>query len=109
MEEAFGEIAAKESTCPSKAQAGNLGWFPFSSMVEGFAKAAFALKPYEMSDVVSTQFGCHLILVTDRKQGKEPKFTEVKDEVREVFVERLRENLCNQLRANAKVEVANKK
>src|SRR5262249_47039387 len=66
IEDAFGEFAGKESTCPSKSQGGNLGWFPFSSMVETFAKAAFALRPFEMSDVVTTQFGYHLILVTDR-------------------------------------------
>src|SRR5262249_21570112 len=43
MEETFGEFAAKESACPSKAQGGNLGWFPYSSMVESFAKTAFVL------------------------------------------------------------------
>ncbi len=103
MEETFGEFAVKESACPSKAQGGNLGWFPFSSMVESFAKVAFALKPYEMSDVVTTQFGYHLILVTENRPGKEPKFDEVKADVKEIFVERLRDSLCGQLRQSAKV------
>jgi peptidyl-prolyl cis-trans isomerase C len=105
IDEAFTEYATKESACPSKAQGGSLGWFPYASMVEPFAKAAFALKPYQMSDVVSTQFGHHLILVTDRKDGAEPKFEEVKDDVKEVFCDQLREKLCNQLRTNAKIVV----
>jgi peptidyl-prolyl cis-trans isomerase C len=104
-EDAFKEIAAKQSACPSKAQGGSLGWFPFSSMVEPFAKAAFALKPYQMSDVVATQFGYHLILVTDRRDGKEPKFEEVKEEVKDVFLDKLRESLLAKLRPAAKIVV----
>jgi peptidyl-prolyl cis-trans isomerase C len=106
IDDAFAEYAGKESTCPSKAQGGSLGWFPYASMVEPFAKAAFALKPYQMSDVVSSQFGYHLILVTDRKEGMEPEFPKVKEDVKEVFCDQLRERLCNQLRANAKIVVA---
>jgi peptidyl-prolyl cis-trans isomerase C len=106
IDDAFTEYATKESACPSKAQGGSLGWFPYASMVEPFAKAAFALKPYQMSDVVTTQFGHHLILVTDRKEGTEPKFEECKDDVKEVFYDQLREKLCNQLRANAKIVMA---
>jgi peptidyl-prolyl cis-trans isomerase C len=74
-------------------------------MVEPFAKAAFALKPHEMSDVVSTQFGHHLILVTERKAGKETKFEEVKEEVKEVYCERLRQDLCAQLRQRSKIVI----
>jgi peptidyl-prolyl cis-trans isomerase C len=103
LEETFGEFAAKESSCPSKVQGGNLGWFPFSSMVEPFAKVAFSLKPYELSDVVVTQFGYHLIMVTEHRPGKEPKFDEVKGEVREIYLERLRESLCTRLRQNASI------
>jgi peptidyl-prolyl cis-trans isomerase C len=103
LEETFGEFAGRESACPSKAQGGNLGWFPYSSMVEPFAKTAFSLKPYQLSDVITTQFGYHLILVTDRRPGKEPKFEEVKDDVKEIFLERLREGLCTQLRQTAKI------
>jgi peptidyl-prolyl cis-trans isomerase C len=106
IEDTFAELAKKESACPSKAQGGNLEWFPYSSMVEPFAKAAFSLKPYQMSDVVSTQFGQHLILVTDRKEGKEPKFEEVKDDVKEVYCDQLREALCSQLKPTARIIIA---
>jgi parvulin-like peptidyl-prolyl isomerase len=107
LEDTFAAIAAKESTCPSKVQGGDLGWFPRSgSMVEPFAKAAFALQPYQLSDVVTTQFGYHLIMVTDRKPGKEIKFEEVKDDVREVYLDRLREMLCARLRQNSKIVIA---
>ena len=74
-------------------------------MVEPFARTAFALKPYEMSDVVKSQFGCHLILVTDRKPGKEVKLEEVKDEVKEVYYDRLREAIIAQMKPKAKIEI----
>jgi parvulin-like peptidyl-prolyl isomerase len=105
MEDAFATIAKEKSACPSNKQGGDVGWFPRSgSMVEPFAKAAFALKPYQMSDVVTTQFGLHLILAVDRKPGKtDVKFEDAKDDVKDVFAGRLRENLCEQLRAKAKI------
>ncbi len=72
LEDAFAAAARTESMCPSKAEGGDLGWFPRAgAMVEPFAKAAFALKAGEISEVVQTPFGCHLILVTDRRQGGE--------------------------------------
>jgi peptidyl-prolyl cis-trans isomerase C len=105
-EAAFADIAHEKSACPSKAQGGDLGMFPrVGSMVEPFAKTAFALKPGQMSDVVATQFGYHLILVTDRKAGTATKFEDVKDEVKGMYCYRLRENLAGQLRPIAKVVV----
>jgi peptidyl-prolyl cis-trans isomerase C len=106
LEDAFGELAGKESACPSKAQGGDLGWFPYGSMVDPFAQTAFALKPGEMSDVVATQFGYHLILVTDRRAGKEPKFEEVKDDVKEYYAYQLREGLIAKLRPTAQIVIA---
>lgn len=58
---AFGTIAARESDCPSKAQGGKLGEFPRGRMVPEFEKAVFSLKPGEISGVVRTQFGYHII------------------------------------------------
>ena len=107
VDTAFAALARKESVCPSKAQDGDLGYFPrCGSMVEPFAKAAFALKPFEISEVVTTQFGYHLILVTDRRPGKETKFDDVKDEVKEVLGDRLRDNLLARLRPNARIVIA---
>lgn len=106
LDEAFSAVAAKESMCPSKKQGGDLGFFPRAgSMVEPFAKAAFTLQPYKLSDVVTTQFGHHLILVTERKPGKTVKYEEIKDDVKEVFGDRMRDALLAQLRPQAKVVV----
>jgi parvulin-like peptidyl-prolyl isomerase len=104
LETAFAEAAGKESACPSKAQGGDLGWFGrVGAMVEPFAQAAFALRPYQMSDVVPTQFGYHLILATDRRPGKPTRFDDVKEVVKEIYCERLREALIAQLRPAARI------
>jgi parvulin-like peptidyl-prolyl isomerase len=106
MEDAFSAMATKESACPSKTKGGDIGWFPRAgSMVEPFAKAAFALKPFTLSDTVPTQFGYHLILITERKPGKEAKFEEVQSEVKEIYSDQLREALCARLRPAAKIAI----
>jgi peptidyl-prolyl cis-trans isomerase C len=104
-EDAFSKTASAKSACPSKEQGGDLGFFPRAgSMVEPFARAAFGLKPHNMSEIVTTQFGVHLILATERKPGKPTKFEDLKDAVKEVYADRvLREGLLAQLRPKAKV------
>jgi parvulin-like peptidyl-prolyl isomerase len=110
VDAAFARIAEKESACPSKREGGDVGWFDRAgNMVEPFAKAAFALKSYQMSEQVETQFGLHLLLLLDRKPGKEVKFDDVKDEVKEVYGEKLREAVVAQMRKSAKIETAPKK
>lgn len=104
LDTAFAAIAREKSSCPSKAEGGDVSWFPRAgSMVEPFARAAFDLKPFQMSDVVTTQFGHHLILAVDRKPGREVKFEDVKEEVKEVFSFQLRDALKAQLQARAKI------
>jgi parvulin-like peptidyl-prolyl isomerase len=106
LDDAFAEAAKKYSQCPSKEQGGDVDYFQRSGkMVEPFSKAAFALKPFQMSDPVQTQFGVHLILVTDRKQGLDVKFEEIKEDVKEEFCDRLREQLIAKLRPQAKIEI----
>jgi peptidyl-prolyl cis-trans isomerase C len=58
-----------------------------------------------MSGVVETQFGYHLILVTARMPGKDVKFDDIKDEVRETISDRMREELVAELRKTARIEV----
>jgi parvulin-like peptidyl-prolyl isomerase len=106
IETAFAEVAEKNSDCPSKKNGGDLGWFPrLGRMVENFAAAAFILEPGQMSDVVETQFGFHLILVTEKMPGKEVKFAQLKEETREVYGERLRQVMAPQLRQRAQISI----
>jgi peptidyl-prolyl cis-trans isomerase C len=108
LTDAFAE-AAKGSDCPSKAKGGDLGYFPrVGAMVEPFAAAAFALQPGQLSGVVETQFGYHLILLTQRQPGKDVKYDDLKDEVREVYAAKLRADLLPKLRKEAKIEITPK-
>jgi parvulin-like peptidyl-prolyl isomerase len=106
LEDAFAAVARTDSMCPSKAEGGDLGWFPRAgAMVEPFARAAFALKAGEMSDVVYTSFGCHLILTTDRRPGGDTKFEDVREVVKDVYCEKLRDYLVGQLKPSAQIVI----
>lgn len=110
---ALGEAFARAteiSDCPSKKDGGDLGWFfRIGSMVEPFAKAAFAMQEGQMSDVVETEYGYHLILVTGKMAGKDVKFDDVKEDVREILAEKIRDELLPQLRKTAKIEITQQK
>lgn len=79
----FAALAKENSTCPSSQQGGDLGYFGKGQMVPAFEKAAFALKPGEISDVVETQFGYHIIKVTEKKAAEKVDFKEVKPRIDE--------------------------
>ncbi|MFM7538399.1 MAG: peptidylprolyl isomerase [Planctomycetota bacterium] len=107
LDDIFSATARDISTCPSKAQGGDVGFFARDgSMVEAFSRAAFAMEPYTMSDAVETPFGYHLIMVLEKKPGKQVTFETVKEEVREVFGEKMKEQMAKQLRTTAKIEIA---
>lgn len=65
-EEDFANLATQHSLCPSGANGGDLGFFPRDMMVKPFEDAAFSLEIGKVSEPVQTQFGWHLILVTDK-------------------------------------------
>lgn len=77
----FEDAANQYSKCPSKEKGGDLGYFTKGKMVPEFEEAAFNLEMNELSGPVKTQFGYHLIKVTDRKPENTMSFEEVKEQL----------------------------
>ncbi|MFZ4621368.1 MAG: peptidylprolyl isomerase [Bacteroidota bacterium] len=63
----FADVAAEVSKCPSGSKGGDLGFFSKGMMVPEFDEASFSLEVGELSEPVKTQFGWHLLIVTDKK------------------------------------------
>jgi peptidyl-prolyl cis-trans isomerase C len=106
----FGQLAGENSDCPSKARGGDLGYFQRGKMVKPFEDAAFALKVGEMSEIVETQFGYHLVKVTDHQDPKEATLDEVKGQI-EMLLKREARNAAigeyvSKLRESAEITYA---
>ncbi len=81
--EDFAKLAAEYSDDPgSKTKGGELGYFPRGNMVPEFENAAFNLKQGEISDVIETPYGYHILKVEDKKAAEMPAFDSIKDQVK---------------------------
>jgi parvulin-like peptidyl-prolyl isomerase len=105
----FAAAATKYSECPSKDKGGDIGQFPYKFVVvEPFARAAFALKVGQVSDIVTSDFGYHVIKVTDRTQPKDVlPYEQIRESVREVWAQdvELMQRVLTEQRKNSKIEV----
>ncbi|MGE0083172.1 MAG: peptidylprolyl isomerase [Desulfococcaceae bacterium] len=106
--EDFAELAKAGSECPSAPKGGDLGYFAKGQMVKPFEDAAFAMKTGETSDIVVTQFGYHLIRVTDRKPESTVSLDEAKAKISDHLKKQKSIETVNQhiekIRAAAKIE-----
>ena len=104
----FAALAKEHSTGPSGPNGGDLGFFPRNgAMVEPFAAAAFELPVGGVSGIVETQFGFHIIKVTDRREGGVEPLEEVRavlaDELFFEKIEGLRERHIAKLKESATI------
>ena len=82
----FEDAAKQYSSCPSKAQGGDLGEFGHGQMVPEFEEACAAMEPGELSNPVKTQFGWHLIRLNKKEDGGTVSFADAKDEIRQALL-----------------------
>lgn len=105
----FAKLAKECSTCPSAPKGGDLGWFKRGMMAKEFEDAAFSLQPGQLSGVVKTQFGYHIIKLTGRRntlpkdfaKNKEMYRNQLKDQRKYRAWAEYRENL----KKSAKIEI----
>jgi foldase protein PrsA len=82
----FAELAKEYSTDTSNAESGGeLGFFAKGEMVTEFDEKAFAMKKGEISEPVKTEFGYHIIKVTDKKDAKEAVLADHKEEIKDIL------------------------
>lgn len=93
----FAKLASEFSDDPgSKARGGDLGFFGRGMMAKPFEDAAFSLKPGEVSDLVETQFGYHIIKVEEKTEAQTEPFETVKEKVRAKALEEARRTKVNE-------------
>ena len=104
----FAAEAKEHSDCPSGAEGGSLGWFGRGMMVPEFDKVAFEMKKGEVSGVVSTQFGYHIIYKADEKGGGAQTLVDVHDQIKDLLRHEARGRAMDafvaELKAKAKIE-----
>lgn len=108
--ENFNELANQNSKDPSaKQNSGELGYFKHGDMVEPFENAAFAMNPGEISDIVQTDFGFHIIKVEDKKLEK---FEDVKEQIKSSLLSDKKnseyQKVLEEMRKNVKIELFTK-
>ncbi|TLN01845.1 peptidylprolyl isomerase, partial [bacterium] len=98
----FEELARKNSADASAAKGGDLGWFSKGTMVPEFDKVAFGLKDGELSNVVKTPYGFHIIKVTGKRAAGVRSFDEVKDQIKAAMMPAKQQEVLQQLKESLK-------
>jgi len=103
---AFDEMAKKYSNCPSAQNGGDLGFIQRKgNLARLFSDAAFSLRRGQVSEPVQTEYGYHLIKVTEKKEGANVKFVDVKQKVRLAVLDEETVKLLSQLHKAAQIVI----
>jgi peptidyl-prolyl cis-trans isomerase C len=107
----FEQLAKDNSACPSGKEGGDLGDQPKGTFVPEFERAIEALKPGQVSDIVETQFGYHIIKLVDRMDANTTSLEQAKDQITEILKDRQKEqivmNYIQKIKSEADVKFAN--
>jgi peptidyl-prolyl cis-trans isomerase C len=107
--EDFAALAKQHSQDGSARQGGDLGYFEREAMVPAFSQAAFSLKPGELSDIVTTDFGYHIIKVMDRKAAATVPYEQVSAQIVDFLSKQKKQQRASQFidetRKRARIEV----
>lgn len=103
--EKFEDVAKQVSLDGSKEYGGDLGYFTAEEMVPEFSKAAFGLKPGEISKPVKTNYGWHVIKLEDRKPGGAQPFEQVQGGIRALLLRQQVQKEVAELRKAATIEI----
>ena len=102
----FATLAKANSSCGSASNGGDLGFFPKGQMVPEFSDAAFGMKPGQISDVVETQFGFHIIRTEERKEAGTTPFEEAKADVKQTLLQEQQGKYSNEYFESLKAKAA---
>ena len=104
----FADEAAAHSMCPSGKEGGSLGWFGRGMMVPEFDAAVFSMKDGEVSDIIETQFGYHIIYKTAHEEAGDADLDTVREQIRDHLLHARRGEAMtayvDELKAKATVE-----
>jgi peptidyl-prolyl cis-trans isomerase C len=103
----FAELAKAHSHCPSAPKGGDLGFFPRGEATPQFERAVFELEIGQISDIVETEYGYHIIKTTDHKDATVVSFEEAKDKIIKELTEKKQldfaEKYISSLKAQAEI------
>jgi parvulin-like peptidyl-prolyl isomerase len=108
--EDFAKLAAEVSDDPgTKAKGGDLDFFPKGTMIPAFEEIAFSLKPGELSNVVETEYGFHILKMEEKKEALLEPYESIKEKVKDQALQEMRKTAVTEFMEkslkNAKVEI----
>ncbi len=108
--EDFAKLASEVSEDPgTKAKGGDLDFFPKGTMIPAFEEAAFSLKPGEMSGLVETEYGYHIIKVEEKKEAVLEPYEKIEEKVKDQALQEMRKaavtDFVEKALKNARVEI----
>jgi len=105
----FSEIAKEKSTGPSAAQGGDLGYLTKGTIIPEIEEVVFALEVEELSEVVKTDFGFHILKITEKKPETVKALEEVKEEIIQTLLPTKQkeafDNLLEELKGKVEIEI----